>query len=107
MAQFKTPGVYIVEEDAFPNSVVQTPTGIPLFVGYTEKAENAAGETLIRKPTRITSLMDYHSLFGGAPASVVDIVDEGEVETYRVTEQNYFLYRAVQMFYANGGGPAR
>ena len=106
MAQFKTPGVYIVEEDAFPNSVVQTPTGIPLFVGYTEKAENAAGETLIRKPTRITSLMDYHSLFGGAPASVVDIVDEGEVETYRVTEQNYFLYRAVQMFYANGGGPA-
>lgn len=36
----KTPGVYIVEKSAFPNSVVEAPTAIPAFIGITEKAWN-------------------------------------------------------------------
>lgn len=31
MAQMKTPGVYIVEKSAFPNSVVEAATAIPAF----------------------------------------------------------------------------
>ena len=38
-ASYKTPGVYLVEKDAFPGSVVEVATAIPAFIGYTEKAE--------------------------------------------------------------------
>ena len=34
----KTPGVYVVEKSAFPNSVVQVATAVPAFIGYTQKA---------------------------------------------------------------------
>ena len=33
MGSMKTPGVYIIEKNAFPNSVVEAPTAIP--VSYT------------------------------------------------------------------------
>ena len=36
---YKTPGVYLVEKNAFPSSVVEVATAIPMFIGYTEKAE--------------------------------------------------------------------
>lgn len=35
MAQMKTPGVYIIEKNAFPNSVVEVATAIPAFIGHT------------------------------------------------------------------------
>lgn len=72
----KTPGVYIVEKSAFPNSVVEAPTAIPAFIGITEKAVNGA-DTLSGKPWKITSMTEFQQYFGGAPApefrlSVVD-----------------------------------
>lgn len=33
MAQMKTPGVYIIEKNAFPNSVVEVATAIPPLSG--------------------------------------------------------------------------
>ena len=36
-APMKTPGVYIVEKSAFPNSVVEVATAVPAFIGYTER----------------------------------------------------------------------
>ena len=36
MVQHKTPGVYVTELDAFPNSIVEVPTAIPVFIGYTQ-----------------------------------------------------------------------
>ena len=38
MGEYKTPGVYIKEKNAFGNSVVEAETAIPAFIGYTEKA---------------------------------------------------------------------
>ncbi len=32
----KTPGVYIVENDSFPTSVVEVATAVPAFIGYAE-----------------------------------------------------------------------
>lgn len=52
MASMKTPGVYIVEKSAFPNSVVEAPTAIPAFIGITEKAVNGA-DTLSGKPWKL------------------------------------------------------
>lgn len=40
MTAMKTPGVYIVEKDAFPNSIVEVATAVPAFIGHTEKADN-------------------------------------------------------------------
>jgi uncharacterized protein len=50
----KTPGVYIVEKNAFPNSVVEVATAVPAFIGYTETAENG-GKSLKNVPKRISS----------------------------------------------------
>lgn len=65
-AVMKTPGVYIVEKNAFPNSVVEVATAVPAFIGYTEKAINK-GMSLANKPWRITSMSEFHQYFGGAP----------------------------------------
>jgi phage tail sheath protein FI len=68
----KTPGVYIVEKPAFPNSVVQVATAVPAFIGYTEKAMNG-NAPLHGTPFRITSVSDYHKYFGGAPDPVFEL----------------------------------
>jgi len=68
----KTPGVYIVEKNAFPNSVVEVATAVPAFIGYTEKASNS-GTPLKGKPWRIASMAEYQRYFGGAPKPVFTI----------------------------------
>lgn len=68
-AVMKTPGVYIVEKNAFPSSVVEVATAVPVFIGYTEKADNK-GKSLAMTPWRITSMAEYMSFFGGAPTPV-------------------------------------
>lgn len=66
MGNMKTPGVYIEEKNAFPNSVVEVATAVPAFIGYTEIAENK-GNTLRNKPWRITSMAEFHQYFGFGP----------------------------------------
>jgi phage tail sheath protein FI len=68
----KTPGVYIVEKSAFPNSVVEVETAVPAFIGYTEKADNM-GKSLSNAPWKITSMADFHKYFGGAPEPMFSI----------------------------------
>ena len=52
MPVMKTPGVYIVEQNAFPNSVVEVATAVPAFIGYTRRASNA-GAPLTGRPFKI------------------------------------------------------
>lgn len=112
MAAMKTPGVYIVEKNAFPNSVVEVATAVPAFIGYTEKAEKAGVGSLLRKPTRITSLNEYQSLFGGAPTPVFTLAKGANVANriadsgYGLTPPDnfYTLYYNLMLFFANGGG---
>ncbi len=67
-AVMKTPGVYIVEKNAFPNSVVEVATAVPAFVGYTQIAVNK-GNSLTNKPFRITSMAEFHQYYGFAPTA--------------------------------------
>lgn len=118
----KTPGVYIVEKSAFPNSVVEAPTAIPAFIGITEKAENGA-DSLSGKPWKITSMTEFQQYFGGAPApefklSVVDNPEKDASKTFygipsadkskllrvEAPEVTFSLYYQMVMFFANGGG---
>jgi len=121
MPVMKTPGVYIVEKNAFPNSVVEVATAVPAFVGYTEFASDG-GKPLTNKPFRISSLAEFERYFGGAPpakfkiavaAAAVEpdfkVKDAKGVETgYSLTlakeTRQFRLYYAMRHFFQNQGG---
>src|SRR6187551_3322193 len=77
---FKTPGVYIKEIPLFPPSIAEVETAIPAFIGYTETA-SFNGRDLSMRPTRISSLLEYESMFGTAQkenalsVTVADVLD--------------------------------
>lgn len=113
---YKTPGVYIEEIVKFPPSVAQVETAIPAFIGYTEKATKKVNGDLNMVPKRITSLLDYETYFGSAyPETTisVDITDtlvDGNLSRDIVVNQPstpkpFLMYYALQMYFANGGGP--
>ncbi len=117
---YKTPGVYLVEKDAFPGSVVEVATAVPAFIGYTEKAEYN-GKDLTNKPFRITSFAEYLNVFGGAPtirftygkaieSAPTSDDAEGEAEAKSAesksglqTTQMFRLYDSMRIFFQNGG----
>lgn len=74
MGVMKTPGVYVVEKNAFPNSVVEVATAVPAFIGYTEFADNG-GKSLLNQPWRITSMSEFRQYFGGASQQLFSIKD--------------------------------
>lgn len=113
MGAMKTPGVYIVEKNAFPNSAVEVATAVPAFVGYTKKAMNG-NESLLNKPWRITSIAEFRSYFGDAPKPKFTITNDPSApsgisfkeKNYVVKrDDRYSLYYNMLLFYANGGGP--
>lgn len=105
MSNFKTPGVYIKEQDAFSSSVVAVPTAVPAFIGYTERA-NRGQTSLTNVPTRITSLAEYQENFGGAPATTFKISknSDGSFELAYDEKTRFMLYNCMRLFFANGGG---
>jgi uncharacterized protein len=116
MAQnLATPGVYIEERNAFPNSVAAIPTAVPAFIGFTEKVVKD-GQSLINKPVRISSLTEYHSNFGGGiktPFNVEELSDSSQAydfiidgKSYAVKQANkarFLFYDSIRFFFANGG----
>ena len=118
MLEPKTPGVYIEEISTLPASIAAVETAIPIFVGYTEKAEKDGNTTaLVNVPTRITSLLDFIEKFGGAneetfTLSITDVYDttSGDLTSRTFdadvgSPSGYLLYYSLQLFFNNGGGP--
>ncbi len=122
MGEYKTPGVYIKEKNAFGNSVVEAETAIPVFIGLTEKAKDGA-TSLLNKPVRISSMTEYNKYFGGAPLpefipSVEDITEEDDKKylccfhdrdkkkalKIKSPDIIHTLYYHLVLFFANGGG---
>jgi uncharacterized protein len=122
----KTPGVYIVEKNAFPNSVVEVATAVPAFIGYSEKAQDGQ-KSLLNKPRLITSMAEFHNFFGFGPELTYTLGTEApEVEADAAvpagsaepvarssegtdyflarTGDRYHLYHSMLLFYQNGGG---
>ena len=130
----KTPGVYIVEKNAFPNSVVEVATAVPAFIGYTERADNK-GKSLKNKPWRISSMAEFHQYFGADYTPKFDLkavveadetpesgngqnsASEGKKPAeptfmykgtgyhLKQTGLKYLLYYSMKLFFQNGGGP--
>lgn len=114
---YKSPGVYVTEIPKLPASVAQVETAIPAFIGYTEKAEKN-GESLLKIPTRITSLNEYEEWFGASKQEAIsvviaDVIDETKdnalvnrsLSTKLSSASDYKMHYSLQLFFANGGGP--
>ena len=118
---YKTPGVYVEEISKLPPSVAQVETAIPAFIGYTEN-DSLNGLSLVNKPKRIKSLNDFEQVFGfpkqtdftndANPANGVKIKKDtsgafgldGDLNDPYGSLQ-FRLHYALQMYFANGGGP--
>ncbi|MDN4014560.1 phage tail sheath C-terminal domain-containing protein [Chryseobacterium gambrini] len=96
---YKTPGVYVEEEAKFPPSVAQVETAIPAFIGYTEGGTQ-------NKPTRISSMLEFKELFGKAYAETFAVAfKDGAATAVQPKVSDFKMYYAMQMYFANGGGP--
>jgi len=103
---YKTPDVYVEEISLFPPSVAEVETAVPAFIGYTGKADEFGPDDLKNTPTKITSLLEYQSLFGGsAPVQVTEIVlDENSIVSSSKIDSTFYMYDSLRMFFKNGGG---
>ncbi|MFT5654874.1 MAG: hypothetical protein ACI9XU_000588 [Arenicella sp.] len=126
----QTPGVYINEVNAFPNSVVPVATAIPAFIGYTPQAEYE-GKSFLNRAQKVTSFAEFKAIYmlPDLPAPV-DPAKQYSPEYYLVTQKEkptdgeymfiggtyysilpdpntiYYLYNSIRLFYENGGGDA-
>jgi uncharacterized protein len=125
-----TPGVYINELNAFPDSIVPVATAVPAFIGYTPQAlyEN---KSYTNVPVRITSFADFQAIFSlpdapppAAPARQYSpqyylvqqqsepdkgqylVIDGGYYSLLPDPSSIYYLYNSIRLFYQNGGGTA-
>ncbi|OYX45841.1 MAG: hypothetical protein B7Y90_17945 [Alphaproteobacteria bacterium 32-64-14] len=88
-----TPGVYINELDAFPNSAVQVDTACTGFVGYTQKRPRKTGAM------QVSSFAEYTAYFGGHDTPKVRLINGEPV----FTRAPALLSRSVAAFFTNGG----
>jgi uncharacterized protein len=111
----KTPGVYVNEIPSFPPSIAQVATAIPAFIGYTEIAQDLRGNSLLNKPTRITSMLEYELYFGKAQLETNIQITYTQKTTGKTTadtvsvsfngaKSKHNMHTAIRFFYANGGG---
>lgn len=123
-----TPGVYIDELNAVPNSVVPVATAIPAFVGYTPRA-SFNGQSCTGKPVLVTSWAEFQFYFALLDPSTGQPLPQAQQSTpvyYSIPAANaksadimlasgpcdvqpdagtiYHLWNSVQLFYQNGGG---
>ncbi len=105
MPTYKTPNVYVEEIATFPPSVAEVSTAIPAFIGATEKAQRGS-EDLTNKPTRISSLLDYETLFGKAKTAefTVNVDDQDQITSISDPDVQNLMYYALRLYFDNGGG---
>lgn len=129
-SNMKSPGVYINELNAFPNSVVAVATAVPAFIGYTPQAAYE-GKSYTNVPCKITSFAEFQAIYCYPnPALPANAVKQYNPEYYLVQQKSkpaddyylvinnacysilpdpntiYYLYNSIQLFYQNGGGDA-
>ncbi|MBS0030007.1 phage tail sheath family protein [Chitinophaga sp. 22321] len=109
LLDLRMPGVYTQEISTLPPTVGVIPSAVPVFIGYTQKAEKK-GDSLLGKPTRIKSMKEYQDLFGSAPLQQIQVtIDESagtpDVSVLEPDDFKFKMYHSLLFYYANGGGP--
>lgn len=123
-----TPGIYIDESNAFPTSVVAVATAIPVFIGYTMRADYE-GKSCLNQAVRIGSFHEFLSYYGmqsGTPPTTASEQQQYVPIYHAVPSQGqgdvtlggspfdllpdpstiYYLYNSLKLFYQNGGDTA-
>ena len=128
--KIKTPGVYINETNAFPNSVVGVETAVPAFIGYTPQAL-FEGKSYTNVAQKITSFAEFQAIYcypnPQAPAEPAkQYKPQYYLEEQKQQPDNgpyieidntfysilpdpntiYYFYNSIRLFYENGGGDA-
>ncbi|WP_044397326.1 phage tail sheath C-terminal domain-containing protein [Lacinutrix sp. Hel_I_90] len=129
-SKIKSPGVYIDEVNAFPNTVVPVPTAVPAFIGYTPQAVYE-GKSYTNIPMKITSFAEFQAIYCyPEPPAPANPIKQYSPAYYLVTQTKqpdqgdhllidntyysivpdpdtiYYLYNSIRLFYENGGGDA-
>lgn len=129
-SNIKSPGVYINELNAFPNSVVAVATAVPAFIGYTPQAVYE-GRSYTNVAQKVTSLAEFQAIYCYPdPAPPASPAKQYSPEYYLVQQKSkpadndymvinnayysilpdpntiYYLYNSIKLFYQNGGGDA-
>ncbi len=129
-SNIQTPGVYINEINAFPNSVVAVATAVPAFIGYTAQALYQ-GKSYKNKAQKISSFAEFQAIYclpdpppPAAPAKqyspqyyLVKQKAEPDKGKYMIIDGSYYsivpdpatiyyMYNSIRLFYENGGGDA-
>ena len=115
MATYKTPGVYVEEIPKLPPSVAEVSTAIPAFIGYTEKRPAGAVDANASIIRRISTMLEYETLFGGPAKSDFTVTytpgseDKGTPDRIDTIERKaespeYNLYYSLSLYFKNGGG---
>ncbi|MFK7972553.1 MAG: phage tail sheath family protein [Bacteroidia bacterium] len=115
MSNYRTPGVYVEEISKFPPSVAAVETAIPAFIGYT-RLTSYQGNTLLNRPVKIKSLVEYEAVFGARLETFTVAVntlnggtptEQNVIDTAPVAPApfNFRMYYALQHYFSNGGGP--
>jgi uncharacterized protein len=106
----RMPGVYTLEIPTLPPSIAVVPSAVPCFIGFTQRADKD-GEPIIGA-TRIRNMREYVAWFGGADpqAITVEVTDKTDIGGSVQIKGNaaaleHRMYYALQLYYANGGGP--
>ncbi len=116
---YRTPGVYVEEISTFPPSIAPVETAIPAFIGYTETARETLDNDLLNKPKRISSMVEFVTFYGEAQPEqsiIVTIAETQDSDGNTISVQSrseltensrskHILYYALQIYFANGGGP--
>ncbi len=100
-----------------PSPIVSVPSSVPVFVGYTLKADKD-GQDLTGVPVRISSLLEFERLFGPGPEPLLSfegISSAGRAEpvvdlmagayTLRRVTPAFRLFQNLVLYFLNGGGP--
>lgn len=112
-SSMKTRGDRILECNDHHPSIIEVPSSIPAFVGYTEKTA-CDGASFLYTPIRISSMAQFRSIFGEAPQPVYSLTNArvgeqadleccGKAFMTRRSSIPFMLYYQMMMFYANGG----
>jgi uncharacterized protein len=126
----QTPGVYINEVNAFPNTVVPVATAVPAFIGYTPQAVYE-GKSYTNIPQKVTSFAEFQAIYclpdpppPASPAKQYNpqyylvkqasvpakgdytIIDGSYYSILPDPDTIYYLYNSIRLFYQNGGGDA-
>jgi phage tail sheath protein FI len=101
MPVYKTPDVYVEEISTLPPSIAEVSTAIPAFIGYT------ASDSQKLIPTRITTFLEFTTIFGGAAPVSFSATINDTIPTVGIvsgdTMQYHKLYYALDLYFKNGG----